>query len=126
MRFREGERVYGQEIGLSVEQLTQLVVRMLSKEEPPAQISRRAGIAEATQHRSRDAFVHAGKRAKGTWCGDAGGQAAWLNAQLAERGQVIGELTIERKTCSRFAAQQAREQLILGVRQTTPAMDNVM
>ncbi len=53
----------GKKSEMSVEQRTQLVVRMLSKEEPAAQIARRAGIAEATLYRWRDEFINAGKRA---------------------------------------------------------------
>ena len=53
----------GKKSELSVEQRTQLVLRMLSKEEPAAQIARRAGIAEATLYRWRDEFIHAGKQA---------------------------------------------------------------
>ena len=53
----------GKKSELSVEQRTQLVVRMLSKEEPAAQIARRAGIAEATLYRWRDEFIGTGSRA---------------------------------------------------------------
>lgn len=38
-------------LSLSSEQRTQLVLRLLSKEEPAAQIARRAGIAEQTLYR---------------------------------------------------------------------------
>jgi transposase len=86
----------GKKSELSAEQRVQLVLRLLSKEEPAAQIARRAGIAEQTLYRWRDEFIHAGKRAL-----NGGGVEATqakaiarLSAQLAERDQVIGELTI--------------------------------
>jgi transposase len=41
----------GKESELSAEQRVQLVLRLLSKEEPAAQIARRAGIAEQTLYR---------------------------------------------------------------------------
>jgi len=44
----------GKRSTLSPEQRTELVLRMLSKEEPAAQIARRAGVAEQTLCRSRD------------------------------------------------------------------------
>src|ERR687887_1476241 len=77
----------GKKSELSAEQRVQLVLRLLSKEEPAAQIARRAGIAEQTLYRWRDEFINAGKRAL-----NGGGieatQAkaiARLSAQLAER-----------------------------------------
>jgi len=86
----------GKKSELSVEQRTQLMLRMLNKEEPVAQIARRAGIAEATLYRWRDEFINAGKQAlKGRGADTlAAKETARLNAQLAERDQVIGELTL--------------------------------
>ncbi len=45
------------------EQRAQLVLRLLSKQEPEAQIARRAGISEQTLYRSRDEFIGAGTQA---------------------------------------------------------------
>ncbi len=53
----------GKKSELSVEQRTQLMLRMLNKEEPVARIARRARIAEATLYRWRDEFINAGKQA---------------------------------------------------------------
>lgn len=50
-------------VELSAEERAQLVLRMLSKEEPVVQIARRAGIAEQTLYRWRDEFISAGKQA---------------------------------------------------------------
>ena len=41
----------GKRSGLTGEQRTQLVLRLMSKEEPAAQIARRAGISEQTLYR---------------------------------------------------------------------------
>ena len=81
---------------LNADQRAQLVLRLLSKEEPAAQIARRAGISEQSLYRWREEFIDAGKKALN---GRGGGKAqekqmARLTAELAERDQVIGELTI--------------------------------
>ncbi|MEJ2090325.1 MAG: transposase [Gammaproteobacteria bacterium] len=86
----------GKKSTLSTEQRAQLVVRMLSKEEPAAQIARRAGISEQTLYRWRDDFLDGGKEAlngRGTKSEQAKAVER-LKAELAERDQVIGEITI--------------------------------
>lgn len=95
----------GKKSELSVEQRTQLMLRMLNKEEPAAQIARRAGIAEATLYRWRDEFINAGKQAlKGRGADTlAAKETARLNAQLAERDQVIGELTIANRILKKLS-----------------------
>ncbi|MGH8522825.1 MAG: transposase [Gammaproteobacteria bacterium] len=95
----------GKKSELSVEQRTHLVVRMLSKEEPSAQIARRAGIAEATLYRWRDEFINAGKQALNGRGAEtlAAKETARLNAQLAERDQVIGELTIANRILKKLS-----------------------
>lgn len=50
----------GKKSTLTAEQCTPLVLRLLSKEEPAAQIARRAGISEQTLYRWREEFVGAG------------------------------------------------------------------
>jgi len=78
------------------EQRTQLVLRLLSKEEPVAQIVRRTGVSEQSLYRWRDEFVKGGQQAvngRGTETAQAK-SVAKLRSELAERDQVIGELTI--------------------------------
>ena len=53
----------GKKSTLTAEQRTQLVLRLLSKEEPAAQVARRAGISEQTLYRWREEFIGAGKQA---------------------------------------------------------------
>ena len=81
---------------LTPEQRAQLVLQVLSKEAPVAQIARRAGISEQTLYRWRDEFMSAGKRAMNGGGGKAEQAKALgrLSGEIAERDQVIGELTI--------------------------------
>ena len=46
---------------LSAAERAQLVLRLLSKEEPAVQIARRAGVSEQTLYRWRDEFISGGK-----------------------------------------------------------------
>ena len=48
---------------LTPEQRSQLVLRLLSKEEPAVQIARRAAISEQTLYRWREEFTSGGKHA---------------------------------------------------------------
>ncbi|MGH8657377.1 MAG: helix-turn-helix domain-containing protein [Gammaproteobacteria bacterium] len=75
-------------VELSAEERAQLVLRMLSKEEPAVQIARRAGVAEQTLYRWRDEFISAGKRGLNGRGAEAlqGKEIARLSAQLAEPG----------------------------------------
>ena len=52
----------GKKSELSAEQRVQLVLRLLSKEEPAVQIARRAGISEQTLYRWRDESSAAASR----------------------------------------------------------------
>ena len=53
----------GKRSTLTAKQRPQLVLRLLSKEEPAAQVARRAGVSEQTLYRWREEFVGAGKQA---------------------------------------------------------------
>lgn len=81
---------------LSIEQRAQLVLRLLSKEAPAAQSARRAGISEQTLYRWQDEFLSGSKQAlnrRGKR--DERAEAIErLEGELAERDQVIGELTV--------------------------------
>jgi transposase-like protein len=86
----------GKKSSLTPEQRAQLVLRLLSKEEPAVQIARRAGISEQTLYRWRDEFIGAGKQALHGRGNQAEQRKAVerLNRDIAERDRVIGELTI--------------------------------
>lgn len=95
----------GKKSTMPPEQRAQLVLRLLSKEEPAAQIARRAGISEQTLYRWRDEFIGGGTQAlKGH-----GGQAEQakererLAARIAEGDQVIGELTIANRVLKKLS-----------------------
>jgi transposase-like protein len=95
----------GKKSTLSVEQRAQLVLRLLSKEAPAAQIARRAGVSEQTLYRWRDEFLSAGKRAlNGRGKGNEQGKVIErLEGELAERDQVIGELTVANRVLKKLS-----------------------
>ena len=99
----------GQKSKLSTEQRTQLVLRLLNKEEPATQIARRAGIAEQTLYRWRDEFITGGKQAlnaRGTQAEQAKAMER-LSAQVSERDQVIGELTIANRVLKKLSGSSS-------------------
>ena len=53
----------GKKSTLTAERRTQLVLRLLSKEEPAAQTARLAGVSEQTLYRWREEFIGSGKQA---------------------------------------------------------------
>lgn len=95
----------GKKSTLSVEQRAQLVLRLLSKEEPAVQIARRAGVAEQTLYRWRDEFLTGGKRAlNGRGKGkDEAKVIERLEGELAERDRVIGELTVANRVLEKLS-----------------------
>ena len=81
---------------LSAAERTELVLRLLAKEEPAAQIARRAGVSETTLHRWREQFIEGGA-ARVAGNGSPKKEAREierLRRAVAKREQVIGELTI--------------------------------
>ena len=97
----------GRKSELTPEQRTQLVLKLLSKEEPGAQIARRAGISEPTLYRWRDEFLRggaAGLSARGSSDVQAK-EITKLQGQLAERDQVIGEITIANRILKKLSGQ---------------------
>lgn len=95
----------GKRSKLSVEQRVQLVLQLLSKEAPAAQIARRAGISEQTLYRWRDEFLSGGKAALNGRGRDAEQSKAIerLEGELAERDQVIGEITIANRILKKLS-----------------------
>jgi transposase len=91
---------------LSVSERSELVLRLLTKEDSAANLAREAGVSEATIYRWRDEFLEGGKaRLKGK---DAVSKAAEevtkLKRAIAKRDQVIGELTIANRILKKLEA----------------------
>jgi transposase len=81
---------------LGVAERTALVLQLLAKEEPGAQIARRAGVSETTLYRWREQFLEGGA-ARVAGNGSPQKEAREierLKRAVAKRDQVIGELTI--------------------------------
>ncbi len=95
----------GKKSTLNAEQRAQIVMRLLSKEEPAVQIARRAGISEQTLYRWREDFLGGGKQAlNGRGAGSEQAKTIErLKAELAERDQVIGEITIANRILKKLS-----------------------
>jgi transposase-like protein len=82
---------------LSPAKRREVVLALLRREEPAAVLARRYGVSEGTLYRWRDEFLAGGEAAVSN--GKKGADAREreikeLKKELAERDQVIGELTI--------------------------------
>jgi transposase len=95
----------GKKSELSAAERAQLVLRLLSKEEAGVQIARRAGISEQTLYRWRDEFIQGGKEGLNGRGGEAvhAKEITKLERQLADRDQVIGELTIANRILKKLS-----------------------
>ena len=81
--------------GLSPAEKREAVLKLLRREETAAKVARRYRISEATLGRYRDAFLEGGLKALQDGKRDpVEEQNKDLRKQLAQRDQVIGELTI--------------------------------
>ena len=92
---------------LTVPQRREVVLALLRREESAAALARRWGISEQTLYRWRDEFLTAGEAALAH--GKNGSDARErelrdLRAQLGERDQVIGELTVANRILKKLSA----------------------
>ena len=71
----------GQKSKLTTDQQVQLVLRLLSKEEPTVQFARRAGMSEQTSYRWRNELIAGGKQGLNTR-GDLNGSMQHFNFWL--------------------------------------------
>ena len=85
---------------LTADQRTQLVLRLLSKEEPAAQIARRAGISEQSLYRWRDEFISGGKHALNGHGGLRGGTRSKAQSGVEGAGHNTLGLVRARETCA--------------------------
>jgi transposase-like protein len=93
---------------LTVAQRREAVLALLRREEPATQLARRFGVSEQTLYRWRDEFLAGGEVALGQ--GKNGVDARErenreLRAQLQERDQVIGELTVANRLLKKVSGQ---------------------
>ena len=90
---------------LSPAKRREVVLMILRKEEPITVLARRFGVSEPTLHRWRDEFLAAGEAGlAGKKADDAQRQKIReLENKLAERDQVIGELTIANRILKKYA-----------------------
>ncbi|MCH7687742.1 MAG: helix-turn-helix domain-containing protein [Planctomycetes bacterium] len=86
----------GKRSNVSVPQRREAVLLLLRREGPAAQVARRFGVFEQTLYRWRDDFLAAGEAALSGGQQGNGAQRhiAELEKEIANRDQVIGELTI--------------------------------
>jgi len=96
---------------LTTAQRREIVLSLLRREEPAAQLARRWGISEPTLYRWRDEFLAAGEAAL---AGNKGGGAdarareiKELRAQVEERELVIGELTVANRILKKLSGESA-------------------
>jgi transposase len=97
-----------QKSNLTVAQRREAVLALIRREEPAAQLARRWGISEATLYRWRDEFLAAGEAALAS--GKNGTDARSreireLRAQVEERDQVIGELTVANRIFKKLSGE---------------------
>ena len=90
---------------ITPEKRAEWVLRLLSKEEPAVQLARRAGVSEQTLYRWREEFLNAGKQALAGRSADReqAKEVNRLHSALAERDQVIGELTIANRILKKLS-----------------------
>ncbi len=93
---------------LTTSQRRDAVLAMLRREEPAAQLARRWAVSEQTLYRWRDEFLAGGEAALAN--GKGGGDARQreidqLRAQVEERDQVIGELTVANRILKKLSGE---------------------
>ena len=93
---------------LTAAQRREAVLALLRREEPAAQLARRFGVSEQTLYRWRDTFLAGGEAALAS--GQNGRDARdrevhQLRAQVEERDQVIGELTVANRILKKLSSE---------------------
>ncbi|MCB1559573.1 MAG: transposase [Xanthomonadales bacterium] len=95
----------GRKSDIPTEKRIELVLSLLRKEEPAAQIARRAGVSEPTLYRWRDEFIGGGKAQLRGKVGEAQSakEVSRLQREIERREQVIGELTIANRILKKLS-----------------------
>ena len=92
---------------LSPEKRSEVVLALLRKEDTIANLARRYGVSEQTLYRWRDEFVAGGQQqlaGKGA-SADSRREVEQLKREVAERDQVIGEITIANRVLKKLSEQ---------------------
>jgi transposase len=90
---------------LSPEKRTEVVLALLRKEDTIANLARRYGVSEQSLYRWREEFVSGGKQqlaGKGA-SADSRREVEQLKREVAERDQVIGEITIANRVLKKLS-----------------------
>ena len=93
---------------LSIEQRTEAVLSLLRREESAVKIARRCAISEQTLYRYRDQFLEGGKAGLASGAGKADLRTQKIEQfekQMAQRDQVIGELTIANRVLKKLSGE---------------------
>lgn len=94
----------------STDERAQIVLALLRREEPASLLARRHGIGENTLYRWRDAFIAGGTAGLTSGKGQtraAAHRVERLEADLAERDRVIGELTIANRILKKLNGERS-------------------
>jgi transposase-like protein len=98
--------VMGKRSDVTVSQRREVVLMLLRREEAAGKLARRFGVSEPTLYRWRDDFLAGGEAALSAGKGQHDPRErenAELKKQLAQRDQVIGELTIANRILKKTA-----------------------
>ena len=93
---------------LTAAQRREAVLALVRREEPAAQVARRFSVSEQTLYRWRDEFLAGGEAALASGKGTTDGrdrEIQALRAQVEERDQVIGELTVANRILKKLSGE---------------------
>lgn len=93
---------------LTTSQRREVVLALLRRDEPAAQLARRWGVSEPTLYRWRDEFLAGGEAALANGRGGSDArdrEIRDLKSQLEERDQVIGELTVANRIFKKLSGE---------------------
>ncbi len=96
----------GKKSELPADKRVEVVLALLRKEEPAAQIARRNGISEQTLYRWRDEFLAGGKAqltGKESRPSALAKEVGQLQREIEMREQVIGELTVANRILKKLS-----------------------
>lgn len=93
---------------LTTSQRREVVLTLIRRDEPAAQLARRWGVSEPTLYRWRDEFLAGGEAALANGKGGSDArdrEIRDLKSQLEERDQVIGELTVANRIFKKLSGE---------------------